>query len=88
MTITKTLTAATLAAALMTGTAAFASDGVMLSDATRAQITEKLTADGYEVRKIKTEDGLYEAYALKDGKKYEIYLDAELNVVKGRDSDD
>ncbi|WP_294613042.1 PepSY domain-containing protein [Roseovarius sp.] len=46
------------------------------------QITAKLSEEGYEVRKVKTEDGLYEAYALKNGEKFEIFMDADLNVVR------
>ena len=46
------------------------------------QITAKLAEDDYEVRKVETEDGLYEAYALKNGEKSEIFMDADLNVVR------
>lgn len=59
-----------------------------LDEATRTKITEQLTAEGYEVRKIDSEDGMIEVYALKDGKKLELYLDAELKVVKTKNSDD
>ncbi len=48
----------------------------------QAQITEMLTADGYEVRKIVPEDGMIEVYALKDGQMLELYLDADLNIVR------
>ncbi|MCF6216629.1 MAG: PepSY domain-containing protein [Emcibacter sp.] len=37
-------------------------------------ITQSLTSQGYKVKKIEKEDGCYEAYVKKDGKKYEIYL--------------
>ena len=83
----KTLIPAALALSFAVAPAAFASDYGKLSDETRTQITQKLTAEGYEVRKIKTEDGLYEAYALKDGQKFEIYLDAQLNVVRTKIDD-
>lgn len=53
----------------------------------RAQIVEKMTAEGYEVRKVKTEDGYFEVYALKDGKRLEIYLDADLKPVKTKTND-
>lgn len=46
------------------------------------QITAKLAEEGYEVRKVETEDGLYEAYALKNGEKSEIFMDAALTVVR------
>lgn len=51
------------------------------------QIKTQLVAEGYEVRKIKTEDGMYEAYALKDGAKFEIYFDSDLNIVKTKTDD-
>jgi hypothetical protein len=41
-----------------------------------------LTEQGYEVAKIKLEDGKYEAYARKDGERYEIYLDAGFKIMK------
>ena len=53
-----------------------------LSDETKTEITLQLTDKGYEVRKIKTEDGFYEAYAIKDGVKYEIYMDKSLEIVR------
>jgi hypothetical protein len=84
MTMSK-LTTTALAALIGLGLAlpSFASDA---PDATtQAKITEQLTADGYEVRKIDSEDGMIEVYAVKDGKMYEIYLDADLKVVKTKE---
>jgi hypothetical protein len=46
-----------------------------------AEVRQTLTADGYEVRKVETEDGEIEAYALKDGKKLEVYVDAATGAV-------
>ncbi|UWQ64016.1 PepSY domain-containing protein [Leisingera caerulea] len=66
--------------------AAFASDGTPGAE-TQAKIRELLTGQGYDVRKIETEDGLYEAYALKDGKKYEVYLNDKIEVVKIEEND-
>lgn len=54
---------------------------------TMEKIRTTLAEQGYEVRKIKMEDGLYEAYAIKDGVKQEIYLDADLKVVRTKDND-
>ncbi|WP_372603524.1 PepSY domain-containing protein [Actibacterium sp.] len=54
---------------------------------TAAQITAMLAEQGYEVRKIETEDGLIEVYALKDGNRVELYLDAELNIVRVKSKD-
>ncbi|WP_291727231.1 PepSY domain-containing protein [Leisingera sp. F5] len=67
--------------------AAFASDGAPSAE-TQAKIRDLLTGQGYEVRKIEREDGLYEAYALKDGKKYELYLNDQIEVVKTEEEDD
>lgn len=66
--------------------AAFASDGTPSAE-TQAKIRELLTGQGYDVRKIETEDGLYEAYAVKDGKKYEFYLNDKIEVVKIEEDD-
>ncbi len=65
------------------GAAVFASDDYLrLGSETKAEITEQLTQEGYEVRKIEVEDGYYEAYAIKDGVRYEIYLDENLKITK------
>jgi hypothetical protein len=72
-----------LSIAIAAGSMAQASDDYAKMDSAKAeQIKSQLTEQGYEVRKIETEDGMYEAYALKDGARYEIYLDKELNIVK------
>lgn len=69
--------------AITAGTTALASETHgQLDAATQNTIRTQLTEAGYEVRKIEADDGMYEAYALKDGKRYEIYLDREFNVVK------
>jgi hypothetical protein len=76
----------TLATALALGTAlatsAFAANSVELTDANTTAIKEMLTEQGYEVGKIKIEDGLYEAYAKKGDEKYEIFLDGDFTVVR------
>lgn len=66
--------------------AALASEGTPNAE-TQAKIRELLTGQGYDVRKIESEDGQYEAYALKDGKKYEVYLNGKLEVVKIEEND-
>ncbi len=71
-----------LALAATLAVPALASDTLKLDADTEARIRAALTEDGYDVRKIKIEDGMYEAYATKDGHKYEVYLDASLEVVK------
>lgn len=45
------------------------------------EIRARLAAEGYEVRRIEAEDGMIEVYALRDGKRYELYLDRDLTVV-------
>ena len=55
---------------------------------TADEITASLTSQGYEVKKVKPEDGLLEAYALKDGKRYEVYVDpATGKVAKVKEED-
>lgn len=75
-------TALAAALALPLGFAAASSelDGASVGK-TADQITASLTAKGYEVRKIKPEDGMLEAYVLKDGKRYEIYVDTATGTV-------
>ena len=56
---------------------------------TIAQITEKLTSQGYEVRQVKIEDNGYELYAIdKDGKRVEATVDPVSGAVLKHESDD
>ncbi|WP_336232530.1 PepSY domain-containing protein [Thalassospira sp. CH_XMU1458] len=50
-------------------------------------LKEKLTAEGWDVRKIKEDEGCYEVYAVKaDGKKVEAYFNpATFELVKEDD---
>lgn len=77
------LTAAALSALVILSAPAFASG--MIDDATKAKITEQLTAEGYDIRKIDSEDGMIEVYAVKDGKMYELYLDESLKVIRSKE---
>jgi hypothetical protein len=77
----KTLTAAALFTALLSP-AVQASEGVRLNAETEQAVRQVLTDQGYEVAKIKTEDGLFEAYARKDGKRLEVFLDASYAIVR------
>ncbi len=72
--------AATLLASV--SATALAAGPVELNDENTGRIREMLTDQGYEVGKIKIEDGLYEAYARKDGHKYEVFLDGDFAVVR------
>lgn len=55
---------------------------------TGKEIRSSLISMGYEVRKIELEDGDLEAYALKDGARYEIYVDAITGKIKRMSLDD
>ena len=55
---------------------------------TEDEITQSLEAQGYTVRKIETEDGYLEAYALRDGQRYEFYVDPETGKVAKVKRDD
>lgn len=63
-------------------TYAQASDLLPMNDAIQGKIRTMLEGRGYQVRKIKIEDGMYEAYALKGGEKMEVILNAGLDIVK------
>jgi Cu/Ag efflux protein CusF len=76
-----------LALALALPVSAFASSDAALTTERVTEITNKLTSEGYEVRKIDMEDGMIEAYVLKNGQRYELYLDAALNVVSTKIDD-
>jgi hypothetical protein len=76
-----------LALALALPASAFASSDDALSTERLTEIRTKLTAEGYEVRKIEMEDGMIEAYVLKNGERLELYLDAALNVVRTKADD-
>lgn len=79
--------AATLAVSLLLTGAAFASGNVELTDDNTAQIRTLLTDQGYEVAKIKIEDGKYEAYAKKDGHRYEVFLNAAFEILDIEEDD-
>jgi hypothetical protein len=50
---------------------------------TTEKVTAQLTADGFEVRKLEIEDGMIEAYVVKDGETTSVFLDpTTLEVVK------
>ena len=92
----KTLTAIVLVSALAgaAGTA-FASEGHYNTNAPRDQwmstdqITQKLTAEGYKVRRVKEEGGAYEVYALDaNGNRVEAIVNPVTGEVLGNDKDD
>lgn len=74
-------------------TAAYASDDAKCSAPEnewqhKDAVTQKLEADGWKVRKVKVEDGCYEAYALKDGERAEVFLNPKtLEIVRIKKDD-
>lgn len=78
--IAGTAFAAALALPLSFAAATSELDGAAVGK-TAEEITNSLVAQGYDVKKIKPEDGMLEAYALKDGKRYEVYVDAATGIV-------
>ena len=75
-----------IAVLALSTTAAFAE--VDLTPEVKAKIEDMLKAQGYEVGKIKVEDGMYEAYVKKGDEKAEIYLNEKLEIVKNAEEGD
>jgi hypothetical protein len=67
--------AGTLALPPAVASAAAASEmmGTVLGKTTN-EVSAKLKSMGYEVRRFENEDGMIEGYAIKDGKRYEVYV--------------
>lgn len=71
-----------LAFAVLALTASAALAETELTPETKTKIEDMLKAQGYEVGKIKVEDGNYEAYVKKDGEKMELILNDKLEIIK------
>jgi Peptidase propeptide and YPEB domain len=71
--------AAALSLTMMTAQIARA-DGSEVDAATTEKATAAMTALGYDVRKVESEDGMIEVYAVKDGKTVTLKLDDALNI--------
>jgi hypothetical protein len=53
------------------------------------QITEKFTAQGYDVRQVKVEKGGYEVYAIgKDGNRLEVYVHPATGEILGSEAEE
>ncbi len=78
--IASTMLAATLALPASFAAASSELDGAALGKSAD-DIRTTLIAQGYEVRKVRAEDGKIEAYAVKDGRKFEIYVDPASGTV-------
>jgi hypothetical protein len=85
MNFSKALIATALASLLLATPQAMASNKI--DPALKEKVTAQMTAEGYDVRKVKMENGLIEVYAVKDGKTLEVYLDDKLQVVKTNSGD-
>lgn len=84
-------TCAGLALAVLAAGAAPAEDALKPGTAlgtTQDAIRAALVAQGYEVRKFDTEDGMTEVYAVKGGTKLEIYVDPRTGLVSKVKQDD
>ncbi len=85
MNFSKTLAFAVLSLSLYATPQAMASNKI--DAGLKDKVTAKMTAEGYDVRKVQMEDGLIEVYAVKNGKTFEVYLDDKLQVVKTNNGD-
>lgn len=77
-----TLKSVALLGMLMTTAPMAMAEGGDVDAATQAKITELMTAQGYDVRKMEIEGGMLEVYAVKDGKTYQVFYDEKLALVK------
>lgn len=76
----KTLATLILTAALLAAPMARAESEGTPDAARTEQITAALVALGYDVRRLALEDGMIEAYAVKDGQTCEVYLTEALTL--------
>lgn len=74
-------------AALLAGPALAMENGTVIGT-TEEAIRAALTAEGYDVRKFEAEDGEVEVYAVKDGQRFEIYVDGASGSVTRIKQDD
>lgn len=83
MTLTNlTLKSAALVGMLFLGAPMAMAEGGDVDAASATKITAEMTAQGYEVRKMNTEGGIIEVYAVKGGKTFQVFYDAKLALVK------
>jgi hypothetical protein len=87
MRLIMTFKAAVLAATGLLFSVSAAMAAPELTPEIEQKIKDMLTAQGYEVGKIKVEDDSYEAYAKKNGGKFEIYFNEKLEIVKTSEED-
>lgn len=80
--MSKIILSSLILATALNSTLSLADERLKLNAEVKQRINASLTEQGYQVGKIKIEDGLYEAYAKKDGMRFEVFLDADMNVVR------
>lgn len=80
--MSKILLSSLILATALSASLTHASERLTLTDEVKQRINASLTEQGYQVGKIKIEDGLYEAYAKKDGMRFEVFLDSDMNIVR------
>lgn len=81
------MTLAALAMTAISAPMAFASEGAV-DQAVQDKLTAQLTAEGYDVRQFKAEDGLIEVYVVKDGDMEELWFTADLKLVEHEEGED
>jgi hypothetical protein len=85
---------AAIATAIITASPALASDDDCGHSATgqrmqQQDVRARLVEQGYDVRRIKLEDGCYEAYAIdRDGRRVELDIDPVSGETRKMDYDD
>lgn len=85
-----TTIAAISAGVVVLGAAAwwfFGSSTASTGPKSKEEIGRLLEAQGYRIKEIELDDGVYEVEAYKDGKEFEIKLDKTGNVLKIKEDD-
>lgn len=83
-----------VASLLVSGIAVSSNSDLECTDAPQSEwmseeeITAKAEELGYEVRKVKADDGCYEVYAKRDGERYEVYFHPITGEVVEEERDD
>lgn len=80
--------ALTLAAAIALPAIGIAANGETATGPIADQISALLVDQGYVVRSIELEDGVYEAEVTKDGARFEITLNDKLAILETEAEDD
>ncbi|PFG63294.1 YpeB-like protein with putative protease inhibitory function [Thioclava sp. ES.031] len=76
---------ATIAAASTLPALAEGGEGAV-APAKEQKLAAELKNQGYDVRRMEMEDGYIEVYAMKDGKRAQLFFNSKLQQVKRSDS--